>query len=132
MKALSDVQGALMAHLRAQDLPVLGSPVRVWDQPPRDPVFPYVAFGRVAAQSIGGIGPEVSEQVITLSAVSHFGGAEEAKAIADALGDVLDGVDVVTDAVRLSVRVSYVDVFRSSDLETTYALIRLRVVSEAT
>ena len=127
-----DLQAALLAYLRGQtSLAVwLGAPARVYDQPPVDVLYPYVTFGRVSAQSIGGVGAEVTEQVLNLMCVSRFGGSEEAKAIAAELRVLLDGPALDLPGL-VSLRVSYVDVFRSADQRTTYALVRLRAVTEA-
>lgn len=127
-----DLQAALLVYLRGQvSLAVwLGTPARVYDQLPVEVVYPYVTFGRVSAQSIGGVGAEVTEQVLNLMCVSRFGGSEEAKAIAAELRVLLDGA-ALDLAGLVSLRVSYVDVFRSADQRTTYALIRLRAVTEA-
>lgn len=132
MSDFLDLQAALLAYLRgAASLAVwLGSPARVYDQPPAGVVYPYVSFGRVSAQSIGGIGAEVTEQVINLMCVSRFDGSEEAKAMAAELRVLLDGADLEV-AGLVSLRVSYVDVFRAADQRTTYALVRLRAVTEA-
>ncbi|HTM79691.1 DUF3168 domain-containing protein [Asticcacaulis sp.] len=126
-----DLQAALLVYLRGQaSLAVwLGTPARVYDQPPVEVVYPYVTFGRVSTQSIGGVGTEVTEQVLNLMCVSRFGGSEEAKAIAAELRVLLDGA-ALDLAGLVSLRVSYVDVFRSADQRTTYALVRLRAVSE--
>ena len=131
-----DLQAALLAYLRGQaSLAVwLGAPARVYDQPPVDVLYPYVTFGRVSAQSIGGVGTEVTEQVLNLMCVSRFGGSEEAKAIAAELRVLLDGaaLEMAEELTSLvSLRVSYVDVFRSADQRTTYALVRIRAVTEA-
>ena len=131
-----DLQAALLAYLRGQaSLAVwLGAPARVYDQPPVEVLYPYVTFGRVSAQSIGGVGAEVTEQVLNLMCVSRFGGSEEAKAMAAELRVLLDGaaLEMAEELTGLvSLRVSYVDVFRSADQRTTYALVRIRAVTEA-
>ena len=79
-----DLQAALLVYLRRQaSLAVwLGTPARIYDQPPAEVLYPYVTFGRVSAQSIGGVGAEVTEQVLNLMCVSRFDGSEEAKAMA--------------------------------------------------
>ena len=127
-----DLQAALLVYLRGQaSLAVwLGAPARVYDQPPTEVLYPYVTFGRVSAQSIGGVGTEVTEQVLNLMCVSRFGGSEEAKAIAAELRVLLDGA-ALDLAGLVSLRVSYIDVFRAADQRTTYALVRLRAVTEA-
>lgn len=130
---MRDLQGALMAFLRAQDsLNVwLGTPPRVWDQPPAEVMYPYVTFGRGQMQEVGGNDGEVHEQSLSLMCVSRFGGAEEARAVAGELRVLLDGAGLsLSDQVLCSLRVVFVDVFRAADLRTSYALIRLRAVSE--
>ncbi|MCR6658569.1 MAG: DUF3168 domain-containing protein [Asticcacaulis sp.] len=132
MSDLLDLQAGLLAWLRGQSsLAVwLGSPARVYDQVPAGVVYPYVSFGRVSAQSIGGVDAEVTEQAINLMCVSRFDGSEEAKAMAAELRVLLDGA-ALEIAGLVSLRVTYVDVFRSADQRTTYALVRLRAVTEA-
>jgi hypothetical protein len=132
MSVLLDLQAALLAYLRGQaSLAVwLGTPARVYDQPPAGALYPYVSFGRVSAQSIGGVGVDVTEQVLNLMCVSRFEGSEEVKAIAAELRVLLDGAALEV-AGLVSLRVSYVDVFRAADQRTTYALVRLRAVTEA-
>lgn len=127
-----DLQAALLAYLRGQgSLAVwLGTPARVYDQPPVEVVYPYVTFGRVSAQSIGGVDADVTEQVLNLMCVSRFDGSEEVKAIAAELRVLLDGAALDVSGL-VSLRVTYVDVFRSADQRTTYALVRLRAVTEA-
>lgn len=131
MNDFLDVQAALLAYLRGQaSLAIwLGTPARVYDQPPAGVLYPYVAFGRVSAQSIGGVGADVTEQVLNLMCVSRFDGSEEVKAIAAELRVLLDGAALEV-AGLVSLRVSYIDVFRAADQRTTYALVRLRAVSE--
>ena len=128
---LLDLQAGLLAHLRGQvSLAVwLGAPARIYDQPPAEVAYPYVSFGRVSAQSIGGVDAEVTEQALNLMCVSRFDGSEEAKAMAAELRVLLDGASLEV-AGLVSLRVTYVDVFRSADQRTTYALVRVRAVTE--
>jgi len=132
MSGLLDLQAGLLAYLRGQaSLAVwLGTPARVYDQPPAGVLYPYISFGRVSAQSIGGVGAEVTEQVLNLMCVSRFDGSEEVKAMAAELRVLLDGAALEVPGL-VSLRVSYVDVFRAADQRTTYALVRLRAVIEA-
>lgn len=130
---LRAVQKALLAHLVAQvSLRVwLGNPPRIYDEVPSDPVYPYVSLGRVEAQTLGGIGVTATEQVVTLTAVSRFSGTEEARAIAAELRLILDQASfALEDQHLVSVRVTYVDVFRAADRHSIYGLVRLRIVSE--
>lgn len=127
------VQKALIGFLRGQEMlgEWLGTPVRVYDLPPAEVRSPYVALGRVTVTPLGAAGGDVTEQVINLLCVSRFGGSEEAKTVAGLLRVLLDDVELVADGVHVvSVRVAFVDVFRSSDKRSWYAVVRVRVVSE--
>ncbi|MGZ3306250.1 MAG: DUF3168 domain-containing protein [Asticcacaulis sp.] len=129
-----DLQAALLAYLRAQPSlgAWLGDPARVYDARPAEAAYPYLAFSRVEAQAIGGIGPEVTEQTLSLIAVSRFDGTEEAKAIAGELRVLLDQAELsLTGNHLVSLRVVFVDVFRAADQRTVYAVVRLRAVSES-
>ncbi len=129
-----ELQAALIGYLRGQGVleTWLGDPVRVYDQLPQAVAYPYVTFGRVTAQAIGGLGGEVIEQTLNLLCVSRHAGTEEVKAMAGAVRDLLDGAEVTVAGQHLvSLRVVFVDVFRAADNRTIYGLVRLRAVSEA-
>lgn len=131
---LRALQKGVLDYLKGQaSLSVwLGAPVRVYDEVPHEPVYPYLRLGRVEARPIGGIEAEATEQVLTLTAVSRFAGTEEARAIAAELRQLLDQASLTLEGQHVvSVRVTYVDVFRSSDRYSIHGLVRLRVVSEA-
>lgn len=132
MSELLDLQAGLLAYLRGQASLAawLGNPARVYDQAPVEAIYPYVSFGRVSAQAIGGVEADVTEQVLNLICVSRFGGSEEVKAIAAELRLLLDGA-ALDIAGLVSLRVTYIDVFRAADQRTTYALVRVRAVTEA-
>ncbi|MDI7775383.1 DUF3168 domain-containing protein [Asticcacaulis sp. EMRT-3] len=130
---LRDLQAAILNWLTGQaSLSVwLGTPARIYDQPPAEPVYPYVTLGRVQAQAIGGVDCDLTEQTLSLLCVSRFGGSEEARAMAGELRVLLDGAALtLTDQALVSLRVSFIDVLRAADRRTTYALVRLRAVSE--
>lgn len=133
---MSDHEGALVkalvAHLKgdADVRAVLGDPARVWDQPPDKPVFPHLLIGRVESRPVAADGCGI-EHVLTLTCASKFGGAEEARAVVAAVrAALLDGA-LEADGVRtVSVRVVFSDVFRSPDLRRTWAVVRVRAVTE--
>lgn len=128
-----ELQAALIAWLRGQGVlqTWLGDPVRFYDQLPQAVEYPYVTFGRVTAQSIGGLGAEVTEQTLNLLCVSRHAGTEEVKAMAGALRELLDGAELSVAGQHLvSLRVVFVDVFRAADNRTIYGVVRIRAVSE--
>ena len=129
---------ALLSRLRAASALAdpLGAPVRVYDEPPASPLYPYLHLGRVQTTAFGGSGGEGAaaegvELEVTLTCVSRYGGAEEAKRVNGLLRDLLhDASFAVTDWRLVNLRVTYGDVFRASDWRSTYGVSRLRAVLE--
>lgn len=125
---------ALLDHLRADASvkALLGDPVRVHDEPPQTPVYPYVALGRAETRPWGGLDGEGIEHLITLTCVSRFDGAEEVKAVIAALRTALHGAAPALDGHRLvNLRVTYADVFRAPGWRPLYGVLRIRAVTEA-
>jgi len=108
----------------------LGDPVRIHDAVPPDPIYPFVRIDRTEAQPFGGVDTDATEQVVTLRILSEFDGSEEARAIASELRVALDQAQIVLeDQYLISLRVTYVDVFRGAD-RMIYGLVRLRAVTD--
>ena len=105
---------------------------RVHAAAPRVPTYPCVAVTRLESRPFGGVDGEGLEHVVTLTAVSRFGGPEEARAVVAAVRAALHDARPTIPGRRLvNLRVAYADVFRAADGETTLGLLRLRAVSEA-
>ena len=126
------LQTAIIAHLK--DDPVLkvllGDPARIWDEPPGRRAFPHLTIGRCESRAVNADGCGI-EHSLTLSCVSTFGGTEEAKAIAAAVRARLFEAALEGGGVRtVSLRVVFTDVFRSRDLKRTWAVVRVRAVTE--
>ncbi|MDO8295086.1 MAG: DUF3168 domain-containing protein [Caulobacter sp.] len=124
---------AIFDHLRADaDLAaLLGDPPRVHDETPAQPVWPLVVFGRAETRPWGGLDGEGLEHALTLTALSRFDGAEEARAIVAALRARLHNADLALDGWRLvNLRVTYGDVFRAADGRDFRGVIRVRAVTE--
>ncbi len=127
------LQEAILDRLRGEASlqPMLGTPPRVYDEPPPDPIYPYVQIGRAEMRPWGGLDGEGVEHVFTLTAVSRFGGAEEAKAIvAQARALLHDAELTLQDNLLINLRATYADVFRAADWRSTYGVLRLRAVTE--
>lgn len=125
---------ALLDHLRADPglAALLGDPPRIHDEPPAQPVWPMVVFGRAETRLWGGVDGEGLEHSLTLTCLSRFEGAEEAKAVVAALRARLHDADLTLDGWRLvNLRVTYGDVFRAADARTLLGVVRLRAVTEA-
>lgn len=125
---------ALLDHLRADAglNALLGDPPRIHDAPPAQPVWPMVVFGRAETRPWGGLDGEGLEHALTLTCLSRFDGAEEAKAVVAALRARLHDAALTLDGWRLvNLRVTYGDVFRAADARTILGVLRLRAVTEA-
>jgi hypothetical protein len=110
---------------------LLGNPPRVYDEPPADPVYPYVSLGRSETRPWGGLDGEGLEHVLSLTVVSVFGGSEEAKAVMALVRLSLHGAALSLDGHRLiNLRVTYADLFKAADWRSTYGVLRLRAVTE--
>jgi hypothetical protein len=123
------LQGAVLARLVADTtLPALiGTPPRVYDQTPDDPVYPFVQMGQATTRPWGGLCAEGIEHVFTLTCVSRFGGAEEAKAVMAAVRVALDdAVLSLTDNTLVNLRF----MFRAADWRSTFGILRFRAVTE--
>jgi hypothetical protein len=105
---------------------------RVWDEAPVGAALPHVRIGRGESRPVGADGCGV-EQSLTLTAVSGFRGAEEARAILAAVRACLNDAALEADGVRtVSARVTFSEVFSSPDVARRYAVMRLRAVTEET
>lgn len=126
------LQKALIAHLGA-DAGVgalLGEPPRVWDAPPHKPTLPYLLTGRSESRPVAADGGGV-EHALTLTVVSAFRGTEEAKAVLAALRLALADAVLVADGVKtVSLRLTFADVYPAPDGLRTFAVLRVRAVTE--
>ena len=126
------LQKALIAHLKADAAvqALLGDPARIWDAAPLNPGFPHLLIGRCESWPVGADGGGV-EQALTLTVVSRFRGTEEAKAVLAAVRLALNDAGLEADGVRtVNLRVSFADVFPSADGARTFAVLRVRAVTE--
>lgn len=126
------LQKALIAHLKADAgvRALLGEPARIWDAVPKDAAFPHLLIGRCESRPVGADGGGV-EQALTLTVVSRFRGTEEAKAVAAAVRLALNDAVLEADGVRtVNLRVTFADVFPGADAARTFAVLRVRAVTE--
>jgi Protein of unknown function (DUF3168) len=127
----SALQKAVLAALKADAAVAALVGERVFDQAPEGTVCPYLALGRCESRPVAADGGGV-EQRMTLTGVSRFAGSEEAKAVAAAVRACLHEAVLEADGVRTAtLRANFADVFRAGDGRRTYAVVRLRAVTEA-
>jgi hypothetical protein len=127
---------ALAAAIRAAALADAGVEAllgaRVLDEPPPDPVFPYVTLGRVESRPVDASGADALEHVVTLHVWSRYGGRAEALDVIAALRAALHDQALSIAGRRLVfLFASFSDVFRSGDARTTHGVLRLRALTEA-
>lgn len=126
------LQKALIAHLRADQTlrALLGDPARIWDEVPRSPAYPHLVIGRSESRPVEAEGCGIEHQ-LTLRCASRFAGVEEAKAICAGTRAALHEAPLEADGVRaVSIRVTYADVFRSSDHRRVWGVVRVRAITE--
>jgi hypothetical protein len=126
------LQKALIAHLKAEAAvqALLGTPARIWDAAPADGAFPHLQIGRCESRPVSAEGCGV-EQAVTLTVVSRFRGTEEAKAVLAAVRMALNDAVLEADGVRtVSLGVSFAQVLPSADGARTFAVLRVRAVTE--
>lgn len=126
------LQKALIARLGevAGARALLGEPPRIWDAPPDRPTFPYLLIGRSESRPVGADGCGVAHG-LTLTVVSRFRGAEEAKAVLAVLRVTLTDAALAADGVRtVSLRPGFADVYPAPDGLRTFAVLRVRAVTE--
>jgi hypothetical protein len=103
---------------------------RVYDEPPRAPVFPFVTLGETRLSDAStGSGP-MSEQALTLHIWSQQGGLAEAQAVTAALTACLDDVSLTLAGHALvNLRFTLADLRRESDGRSYHAIVRFRALT---
>lgn len=100
----------------------LGDPVRAYDDPPDNPVYPYLTYGNVRSTDTSGDGAPQSTHQISLHLWSRYAGRSE-------LLDLMRLVETALDVdLPHTVTPLYLDVFRAPDGLTFHGLLRLSVI----
>lgn len=110
---------------------LLGDPARIYDDPPPDPVFPYVSLGRVESRAADAASVNAIEHALTLHVWSRYGGRAEALDVVAALRTALHNAPLtVSGRTLVFLFAQFADVFRSGDGRTTHGILRLRAMTE--
>ena len=108
----------------------LGSPARVFDDPPADAAFPYLTIGETRIRDWPGVQGGV-EHDIRLHAFSRYAGRREIKEILNAVYDALhDAILPLQDNQLVNIRFVFGDAFRRNDGETYQGVVRFRAVTQ--
>lgn len=128
---------ALIAAIRAHAADdagvkaVLGDPARLYDDPPPDPVFPYLTIGRVETRASDASGAAALDHAVTLHVWSRHGGRAEALDVVAALRAALhDAPLVITGRKLVFIFAQFADVSRAGDGRTTHGVLRLSALTE--
>lgn len=128
---------ALAAAIRARALAdagvkaALGDPARLYDDPPPDPVFPYLTIGRIETRAADASGVAALDHAVTLHVWSRHGGRAEALDVIAALRAALHDAPLSVAGCKLIfIFVQFADVFRAGDGRTTHGVLRLRALTE--
>ena len=106
---------------------ILGSPARIYDSAPEDPVFPYLSYGAMRSLDIGADDTALISHQISLHLWSRYDGRAEllsglnyiAQALAIGQLKPRDGLTVI------SANPIYLDVLRAPDGRTMHGLLRM-------
>lgn len=131
--AVTDVARALhnmlSGDLRVQD--ALGTPARLYDHAPEDPVFPYLTYGPMRSEDNSADGARLTVHLITLHVWSRYTGRAEALGLMGTIASVLtDAPMPLTNAALVNRHIIYTDIFRASDGLTLHGILRLRVSTD--
>ena len=114
-------------------LSVLGKPPRLYDNPPEDPVFPYLTYGPMRTQDISGDEVVLKNHTLTLDIWSRYGGRAEALTILQAVYSAIENAAFDLGAVHLvRKQILNTDIFRAPDGQTIHGLIRLSLITDNT
>ena len=133
MSASWALQQAIFATLCTSDAikDVVGDPPRVFDAPPRAAAFPYIVIGDDTMSDWSTATESGSEHTVVIHVWSRADGHRQAKLVADAVRDALDGAALaVTGQALIDIRHIETGFTRESDGETTHGALRFRAVME--
>lgn len=112
----------------------LGTPPRLYDHAPEDPVFPYLSYGAMRGTDIGGDDAPLMSYQITLHLWSRYSGRSEVLTLLEQVKAVLSDTDTIalnlTSQNLVSATILYADVLRAPDGRTHHGLLRLSFLTD--
>jgi len=133
MQAAIEISKAVHADL-SSDMSVqavLGNPPRLYDNPPEDPVFPYLTYGPMRSEDISADGARMSSHVMTLHIWSRYSGRAQVMELLQAVTGALESGELsLPDMALVQAKVRYTDIFRAPDGLTLHGLIRFSLITD--
>jgi len=112
---------------------VLGEVPRLYDHLPEDPVFPYLTYGPMRSQDIGGDEADIQTHILTLHVWSRYGGRAEVIRIVNAITKAVTEREFDLGDIHLARKhILYSDIMRAPDGRTLHGLIRLSFTTDST
>jgi len=110
---------------------VLGETPRLYDNPPEDPVFPYLTYGPMRSEDIGGDESPLTAHTVSLHIWSRYRGRAEIMTCLSAVAGALEGTNLqLTGAHLVSANIVYIDNFQAPDGRTLHGLIRMKIITQ--
>lgn len=135
LSSASELSEAVLDQLRqdAALLPVLGDPVRLYDDQSRQHYYPYAVLERHETTDSSVSGQRCFEHQIQFATYSQYGGLREAKSIVGQLRAAIERLDLSLSDQRIVLIIStYCDVMRARNQKTFRGVLRVRVHTEET
>lgn len=119
------VHAALSANSHMQL--ILGTPARIYDSAPEDPVFPYLTYGAMRSVDISADETELISHQMTLHIWSRYEGRAEVFSSLNYIAEALNVADLNEEASLRVINANsiYVDVLRAPDGRTMHGLLRM-------
>ena len=134
MSAGLALQEAILAALSADVAlrAIIGTPARIFDDVPRDTLFPYLTIGDGDEIEAGTATEAGSEHRITLHAWSRYAGRREVKLILERVRTILHDANLTITGNRLiNLRCEAMEFTRATDGRNTHGLARIKAMLEA-
>ncbi len=127
------IHSALSGDVSIQSL--LGTPPRLYDHAPEDPVFPYLSYGDMRCEAIGGDDVSLEQHTLSLHIWSRYGGRAEIMHLLDAITqrlspDVLVAIPVGVTDWLVSANIVFTDIFKAPDGQTLHGVVRFTALTQ--
>lgn len=111
----------------------LGTPARLYDDAPEDPVFPYLTYGATRSEDEGADDAPLTAHTLTLHVWSRYGGRAEVFDLLHIISSALTSADLSPSGLSVcGLNITYTDVFRTSDRRTLHGVLRLSIKTQPT
>ncbi len=110
---------------------MIGTPPRLYDQAPEDPVYPYVTYGDLRAEDISGDAAALMQAGLTLHVWSRYAGRAETLKILSAMSGALMREPIeLANGGEVRVYIQLTDIVPTPDRLGYHGLLRLRCVAQ--